>query len=289
MRYRKMLTIAIAAAMLVWAAPSVLAQVTPAAKDSPQAPAKAAAKGDSKPASAAPAPVKKAAAPAAPSAATTPPGKTSPAPGNNAKTDASTKTGSLAVKQPVGDAAKASSTAKVPAPAPAKAPSLTSVKEVQKTPAASPTTPKPTPVAAKTPAKTPAAKGPAKSSAKSGAMISAKQQPPKIARRDPFESLVGRQKEGGDTGPKLPGKAGLVISTLRLDGLVRAPNTMIAVVSNPQQRTYFLREGDQLYDGRVEKISMDGISFHENGKDAFGKPVERQVNKRIYPSSGEQQ
>jgi hypothetical protein len=64
---------------------------------------------------------------------------------------------------------------------------------------------------------------------------------------------------------------------------------MIAVVSNPQQRTYFLREGDQLYDGRVEKISMDGISFHENGKDAFGKPVERQVNKRIYPSSGEQQ
>ena len=121
------------------------------------------------------------------------------------------------------------------------------------------------------------------------AIISTKQQEPKVARRDPFESLIGRQKDGGDTGPKLPGKAGLVISTLRLDGLVRAPNTMIAVVSNPQQRTYFLREGDQLYDGKVEKISMDGVAFHENGKDAFGKPVERQVNKRIYPSSGEQQ
>jgi len=29
---------------------------------------------------------------------------------------------------------------------------------------------------------------------------------------------------------------------------------MIAVVTNPQLRTYFLREGDQLYDGRVERL-----------------------------------
>ena len=110
----------------------------------------------------------------------------------------------------------------------------------------------------------------------------------KQARRDPFESLIGRQNKAG--GPNLPpGKLGLQVSTLRLDGIVRAPNGMIAVVSNPQARTYFLREGDRLYDGSVEKISMDGVSFHEEGKDAFGKPVERQVNKRIYSSPGEQQ
>ena len=110
----------------------------------------------------------------------------------------------------------------------------------------------------------------------------------KQARRDPFESLLGRQ---GNKGPANlpPGKLGLQVSTLRLDGIVRAPNGMIAVVSNPQSRTYFLREGDRLYDGSVEKISMDGVSFHEEGKDAFGKPVERQVNKRIYSSPGEQQ
>jgi Tfp pilus assembly protein PilP len=79
------------------------------------------------------------------------------------------------------------------------------------------------------------------------------------------------------------------VSTLRLDGIVRSSNGMIAMVSNPQLRTYFLREGDQLYDGKVEKIAMDGVSFHELGKDAFGKPVERQVNKRIYSTAGEQQ
>jgi type IV pilus assembly protein PilP len=112
----------------------------------------------------------------------------------------------------------------------------------------------------------------------------------KGARRDPFESLVSRQQNQANLAAKLPpGKAGLQVSTLRLDGIVRSPNGMIAVVSNPQARTYFLREGDQLYDGKVEKIAMDSVSFHEEGKDAFGKPVERQVNKRIYSSSGEQQ
>jgi len=44
-----------------------------------------------------------------------------------------------------------------------------------------------------------------------------------------------------------------------------------------------------LYDGDVEKIGLDGVTFKENSKDAFGKPVERMVTKRIYASAGEQQ
>jgi type IV pilus assembly protein PilP len=112
----------------------------------------------------------------------------------------------------------------------------------------------------------------------------------KVARRDPFESLTSRQDAAAKVAQNLPpGKAGLQVASLRLDGIVKSPNGMIAVVTNPQARTYFLREGDQLYDGRVEKIALDGVSFHEVGKDAFGKPVERQVNKRIYSSAGEQQ
>jgi Tfp pilus assembly protein PilP len=129
---------------------------------------------------------------------------------------------------------------------------------------------------------------PASASAEPSAAV--EPQEPKAARRDPFESLVGRDKTTGEAAKNLPpGKAGLQVASLRLDGIVRSPGGMIAVVTNPQQRTYFLREGDQLYDGRVEKIAMDGVSFHEMGKDAFGKPVERQVNKRIYSSAGEQQ
>ena len=134
------------------------------------------------------------------------------------------------------------------------------------------------------------AKAAAKPARKAGGGVKPPVSEIKVARRDPFESLIGRQRNAGEASKLLPpGKAGLQVSTLRLDGVVRAPNGMIAVVTNPQSRTYFLREGDQLYDGRVEKIMMDSVSFHEVGKDAFGKPVERQVNKRIYASAGEQQ
>jgi type IV pilus assembly protein PilP len=150
------------------------------------------------------------------------------------------------------------------------------------------TSPKPAaPQASKPAAKPKPAKSAAAPAAKSSGPAESES---KVARRDPFESLTSRQEAAARAGANLPpGKAGLQVGTLRLDGIVRAPNGMIAVVTNPQARTYFLREGDQLYDGRVEKIAMDGVSFHEMGKDAFGKPVERQVNKRIYSSAGEQQ
>ena len=110
----------------------------------------------------------------------------------------------------------------------------------------------------------------------------------KVAARDPFVPLVNEHKPGG--GPPLPpGEAGLVVATIRVDGAIRSPNGMFAVVTNPDQRVYFLREGDQLYDGDVEKIGLDGVTFKEVSKDAFGKSVEKIVTKRIYPSAGEQQ
>jgi Tfp pilus assembly protein PilP len=160
--------------------------------------------------------------------------------------------------------------------------------------AAKPAAPKTAGAKASKPAAKRAPKQAAKKSAPraakpTGSATPATEKEVKVAKRDPFESLIGREQGGSKTGPMPPGKAGLQVGTLRLDGIVRAPNGMIAVVSNPQSRTYFLREGDQLYDGRVEKIAMDGVSFHEIGKDAFGKPVERQVNKRMYASAGEQQ
>jgi type IV pilus assembly protein PilP len=110
---------------------------------------------------------------------------------------------------------------------------------------------------------------------------------PEAGKRDPFLPLVNEKKAGGP--PLPPGKAGLVIATVRVDGTVRSPNGMLAVVTNPDERTYFIREGDRLYDGDVEKIGLDGVTFKENSKDAFGKPVERMVTKRIYPSAGDQQ
>jgi len=107
------------------------------------------------------------------------------------------------------------------------------------------------------------------------------------AKRDPFQPLVSDTKPSH--GPLPPGKAGLIIGTVHVDGTVKSPSGMMAVVSNEERRVYFIREGDKLYDGDVEKIGLDGVTFKENSKDAFGKPVERMVTKRIYQSAGEQQ
>jgi hypothetical protein len=145
------------------------------------------------------------------------------------------------------------------------------------------------------PAKKPAAKG-KHSAAKpaapapqpnAGAAPDAGKQEPVVAKRDPFEPLVNDKQP--THGPLPPGKAGLIIASVHVDGTVRMPSGMIAVVSNPEQRVYFVREGDRLYDGEVQKIGLDGVTFKENSKDAFGKSVERIVTKRIYPSAGEQQ
>ena len=155
--------------------------------------------------------------------------------------------------------------------------------------ASKPKTPKSKPAATTAKPKAASSAASTKAAPAASADASASVEGEKGSRRDPFESLVNRQKDQNAGKNLPPGKAGLQVSTLRLDGIVRSSAGMIAVVSNPQSRTYFLREGDQLYDGRVDKIAMDGVSFHELGKDAFGKPVERQVQKRIYASAGEQQ
>jgi Tfp pilus assembly protein PilP len=157
-------------------------------------------------------------------------------------------------------AAKAAAPAKAPAKASAKAPAKAPAKAVAKTPAAKPPAEKPAEEKVSTP------------------------------HRDPFETLLNVAKPEAGPPPNLPpGKAGLQVATLQINGIVRGTGGMIAIVSNPQQRVYFLREGDKLYDGTIEHITLEAITFQEIGKDAFGKPIERQVTKRLYPSPGEQQ
>src|SRR5271167_2658160 len=74
-----------------------------------------------------------------------------------------------------------------------------------------------------------AAKTPAPDAAGADAKTDAKTEA--AGKRDPFAALINDKK---DTGAHLPpGKAGLVIATVRVDGAVRGAGGMIAVVSNP--------------------------------------------------------
>jgi len=111
--------------------------------------------------------------------------------------------------------------------------------------------------------------------------------PKVVKRRDPFRSLLVRPDEmpGGQALP--PGKAGLIISQVTVNGVVATPSELIAVVTmSGRNRSFFLREGDELYNGYVSKISEDGVVFKEKTVDAFGKEYEREVVKQLTAGTG---
>ena len=58
---------------------------------------------------------------------------------------------------------------------------------------------------------------------------------------------------------------------------------MMAVVINSTQKTYTLRENDQVFNGSVEKITTDSIIFREFVKDPLGHETAREVVKKLHP------
>ena len=107
--------------------------------------------------------------------------------------------------------------------------------------------------------------------------------------RDPFAALI-RASDPSDSHTNLPsGIAGLQVATVRLQGMVKTSDGIVAVVANPQDSVYFLHDGDHIYDGVVEKIGIDDITFRQESKDAFGRTVDRDVAKRLYPIAGDEQ
>lgn len=106
-------------------------------------------------------------------------------------------------------------------------------------------------------------------------------------RRDPFRSLLVRADDAAAVAALPPGKRGLLIGQIRVDGVVRTPTERIAVVSVPNRnRAFFLREQDELFNGYVAEINDDAVIFKERTVDAFGKPYEREVVKQITSAAG---
>jgi Tfp pilus assembly protein PilP len=97
-------------------------------------------------------------------------------------------------------------------------------------------------------------------------------------KRDPFISpVVNRQSGSGCS----TGKKCLDIEQIALRGVVKSDNGMIAVVTNGLNKAYFLRENDPVFNGYVEKITVDSIVFKETFQDRLGKPFTKDVVKRI--------
>lgn len=99
--------------------------------------------------------------------------------------------------------------------------------------------------------------------------------------RDPFRSLLVSPEDMIKQALP-PGKRGLVISQLTVDGIVVTPTARVAVVNmRGRNRAFFLRVRDELFDGYVAEIREDGVVFRERASDAFGRKYERRVVKPL--------
>jgi hypothetical protein len=97
-------------------------------------------------------------------------------------------------------------------------------------------------------------------------------------KRDPFFSPVVQQNGSGCS----TGKKCLEIGNINLRGVVKSDNGFIAVVTNNLNKAYFLRENDPVFNGYVVRITGDSVVFQETVQDKLGKPLTREVVKRIF-------
>ncbi len=115
-----------------------------------------------------------------------------------------------------------------------------------------------------------------------------------VGRRDPFKAWVtpgatSHSTAGAASGALAAGIRGLVISELRLEGVVRQQpaNNMIAVVTNITKRAYFLRVNDTVYNGVVSKITPEAVYFKENTLDSSGRVATHEVEIKLGSAPGE--
>ncbi len=98
-------------------------------------------------------------------------------------------------------------------------------------------------------------------------------------KRDPFFSPVVQQQNGSGCST---GKKCLEIGNINLRGVVKSDSGFIAVVTNNLNKAYFLRENDPVFNGYVVRITGDSVVFQETVQDKLGKPLTREVVKRIF-------
>ena len=97
-------------------------------------------------------------------------------------------------------------------------------------------------------------------------------------KRDPFFSPVVQEASGSGCST---GKKCLEIGQINVRGVVKSENGFIAVVTNSLNKAYFLRENDPVFNGYVVRITGDAVVFQETVQDKLGKPLTREVTKRI--------
>jgi len=103
-------------------------------------------------------------------------------------------------------------------------------------------------------------------------------------RRDPFKSLLAAKDRVDRKGPVPEGVPGLMIDEVDLTGIFRTSRGFVAqVIASNKDKSYLIREGDQLYDGDVVSITQTEVVFKQIVNDPTVIKPFREVVKKLSP------
>ena len=101
-------------------------------------------------------------------------------------------------------------------------------------------------------------------------------------RRDPFVSLaLGVDVLSPDVRP--PGLAGMLIQEVSLRGIVKTVDGYIAMIQGTDNKSYFARSGERLYDGNIQSIDDARVVFRQEINDPLRIEKFQTVEKTLHP------
>jgi type IV pilus assembly protein PilP len=103
-------------------------------------------------------------------------------------------------------------------------------------------------------------------------------------RRDPFQSLIG-------PAPKLlpgqrpAGPPGFLIDEIKIQGVVKTKQGLVAMITGPDNKGYLIKVGDKVLDGDVVRITPSALVFRQEVNDPTRIERFREVVKDLSPES----
>jgi len=103
-------------------------------------------------------------------------------------------------------------------------------------------------------------------------------------RRDPFRSLIGPTPKT-DLNQRPAGVAGFLIDEIKLQGVVKTPHGLAAMIAGPDNNGYLIRVGQKTFDGEVIRITQNSVVFRQEVNDPTRIERYREVVKELNPSA----
>jgi Tfp pilus assembly protein PilP len=99
-------------------------------------------------------------------------------------------------------------------------------------------------------------------------------------RRDPFQSLIGPAPTL-QPGQRPTGPPGFLIDEIKLQGVVKTRQGLVAMINGPDNKGYLVRVADKVLDGEVIRITPGSIVFRQEVNDPTRIERYREVVKEL--------